>query len=681
MAVKNLICEKLGKRADREYVKMLESRTVSFDEWIRKKESGLERFDMTLDVVGKDVNLTNLPGLSYSANAGAMNIRIIPYSMVDSAFSVAKYLEDILVFVNGALTDKAIPLLTKAFSENPETAVCYGDEDIAEPDETGTLKYGKSVYGTRRDPFFKPDWSPNAFLNHFYFCNIVAIRRSAFRNVRWSSTGGAQGIYRTLLRFIFANEFNLRKSVLHIDEILVHAFDYEMNSMCLADADRYAMTHLAIPKDRTEISVVILSRDNPSKLEDCIRSLTTSFNEGVNLEVVVVDNGSNEVNRKRMEELRDALGFSYIYRPMDFNYAEMINIGVGFAKNEILFLLNDDIIFPQKGTLTKLANHVKYKFSGAVGAKVIGFGTSKILHAGIFNGRTGPIYKLRQSDDSTEHYHGFNRGVENVSAVSGTCLMVRKDVFEKANGMKPSLGFGLCDVEFCFKLLEAGYTNTVCNNTILNQLQGQDFEANENLYCEEEVKKLYAVHPAMKGYDPYGSKYLLSDCPDSRITAANEYEYETAIEEADRAKWCDLDRHKEDRNVVLHIEFAGPATDYTFRDDADGWLIQGFAIVDKEDNACYRTSLLFKKKNVTDEQQGNFVYELAVNGCARYDIGNKYPMSANTVFSGFCINLHNDVLPEGVYEIGVLKKGTFGKNGLFAFSGSEIVINQKDFRG
>ncbi|MCR4934805.1 MAG: hypothetical protein K6A29_11455, partial [Lachnospiraceae bacterium] len=102
--VKELVKKSLIKSAGEKYQKELKSKTLSFDEWIREKESSLERFDMTIDSDNADLTEKNASNMSFTAKFGSTTISIIPYSKVNSAFKVTNYIEDILVFVNGEVT-------------------------------------------------------------------------------------------------------------------------------------------------------------------------------------------------------------------------------------------------------------------------------------------------------------------------------------------------------------------------------------------------------------------------------------------------------------------------------------------------------------------------------------------------------------------------------------------------
>lgn len=670
MNIKEILKKKIVGKADATYKKGLYDKCPSFDEWIRDKEKSLERFDMTVDIEGHGNENSN--ALSYSAQYGATSVRIIPFKTVNNSFKFQYYIEDILVFVDGELTDKAIPLLVKRFNEKPDISIIYGDEDIAKIDETESTKYGKSKYGTRKDPYFKPEWSPNTFLDHFYFCNMVALRRSSFRDVETEhGNDGAEIIYGTLLKFIFRNEFTLRKAVEHLDEILVHANNYSNNALKAKNVESVIENHIGLDKDKIKISVVIPSKNNPHLLEPCLKSLDCFKGEGVELQIIVVDNGSDDVNKEKVQKLLANYDSVYKYMPMEFNFAAQCNAGVAVAKHPYVLLLNDDIIFTQENTLISLYEQAKLRFCGAVGIKLLYPDSFLIQHAGVVSSRIGPVHKLQFCDDRKTYYHGYNRSVINVSSVTAACLMVRKDVYEKVNGMNENLKVAFNDIDFCYRLLEAGYVNVSCNNVSAihgeSLTRGKDTDAASIVRLNKEKDRLFEEHPAFKGFDPYYSKYLLSDCLDSRIVPANEYEYERASEFIESTKKESIENAREDRCVQLSLEYCGEKKNFSFREeDGDYFYFQGFSYVSGSNNACYKKYLFFQS-----EKTLSFVpYE----GCIRKDVSLCCEGETNVEKSGFSVTIPKGIIEKGEYRVGVLMVNKFAREKLYTFSNRFLVV-------
>ena len=675
--IKSLIKNATIKHADKVYLKSVEGAVPSYDKWIRDKESSFERFDMSVRSKGDSDAADEakaMSKLSYVATYEGSSFRIIPYSVVDTSFEVKNYIEDFIIFANGELTDRAIPFIKKAFGDNPEADILYGDEDIATLDAGDLLKYGRSVVGTRQNPFFKPEWSPNTFLDHFYFCNVAAIRRSSFRDVYMPTDSyGARKIYRMLLEYIFKDEKNLRKSVINVGEILIHATDYTNNEIKFENAGRYAGNLTVLKNDKYKISVVIPSRNNPHLLEQCLSSLFESLYDDTEVEVIVVDNGSDADKKQEIEAVLSRYHAIYKYVPMEFNFSAQCNIGVAESRYPAVLLLNDDITFKQKGTLETMADELKYSFTGAVGIKLLYPDGRSIQHAGVMNNRIGPVHKLQFCDDRKEYYHGFNRTVQNVSAVTAACLMVRRDAFDKVHGFDETLKVAFNDVDFCFRLLEAGYVNLVCNNVYAihaeSVTRGRDEDIKSIVRLNVEKERLYEVHGSFRGYDPYFSKYLLSDCLDSRIVPANEYEYKRAEEIVTGKSAVDLERNgaREDACVILSAEYADVKSEFSFdNSENDCYLVQGFAYVSGSDNACYRKSLLLKGEHQT--------YAFPIKGCIRNDVALSCKDQVNVEKSGFCVNIPKSELNPGNYRVGILMTKKMSREKLYTFSNKYMVV-------
>jgi len=106
-----------------------------------------------------------------------------------------------------------------------------------------------------------------------------------------------------------------------------------------------------------KVSIIIPTKDHPHILSNCIHSVLESGNYR-DFEIIVVDNGSNEQNRARIERMRDMLNedfrFVYHYEPMEFNFSKMCNLGASLATGDYILLLNDDIEITQDNWLEKL---------------------------------------------------------------------------------------------------------------------------------------------------------------------------------------------------------------------------------------------------------------------------------------------------------------------------------------
>ena len=284
------------------------------------------------------------------------------------------------------------------------------------------------------------------------------------------------------------------------------------------------------------VSVIILSKDHPGVLEKCLRS----FKEKTRYrfyEWIVVDNGSSEENREKMETLQRTYGFTYVYEPMPFNFSKMCNLGERKAKGDLILLMNDDIEIIEGSWLERMAGQALLPHVGAVGAKLWYAGTENIQHAGVTNLKIGPSHKLVTFPDEEDYYFGRNRVTYNVAAVTGACLMVLRKKYEKVGGMDESLPVAYNDVDLCFKLLEAGYVNVQRNDAVLYHheslsrgLDEQNDGKWERLLAEKEA--LYERHPQLRGEDPFYHKDLIDNASNYMCNYKYPHEDHLCVQEA-----------------------------------------------------------------------------------------------------------------------------------------------------
>lgn len=439
--------------------------------------------------------------------------------------------------------------IAKKLNEDSALDYIYTDEDKISED-------GK----VRRDPFFKPDWSPETFMSYMYTCHISVFRRTVLEEVSGLRPGfeGSQD-YDLVLRVM-----EKTSHIGHVPKILYHwrmrkestanamtAKPYVMNATSkakeealerrgqtgrltlLPEISQYRVTYL--PQGNPSVSIIIPSKDNPEVLKMCLSSIL-QHTDYENYEVVIVDNGSSEENKKKIEDMiqqEEQAGtvknILYFYEPMEFNFSRMCNIGAEKASGEFLLFLNDDIEIseavkqnpnltePVEQWLTVLTGQAQVSYTGAVGCKLYYPGGIQFQHAGVLNLPIGPGHCLYGMDDDLNYYYGRNLLDYNFCAVTGACLMVERKKFDEAGGFDEELAVAYNDVALCFRLLELGYHNVLRNDVALvhhesvsRGLDQASEEKEERRKCE--MKKLYEKHPKfLGGYDPCYNPNLVPD--------------------------------------------------------------------------------------------------------------------------------------------------------------------------
>lgn len=611
MSIRQLVKQVLIRKENRRYEKQLAGRRVSYTQWIcQKRYRGLE--------------------------------------------TAPKVDAELFVMPWGSLADNCVDRIKEYFWEHSGAVLVYGDEDVCRE--------------TPAHPWFKPDWSPDLFDSWYYLGSVLAVRREllmqcpcpeeylskgirtvsnvAVRTVREDNAESFVVWVRSCLRL--AGGFAQRcDGIGHISEILFHCAKEE-------DQERYMQWSTGAEKEEKScsLSIIIPSRDNPGILEQCLGRIPAAAGK-LDYEVIVVDNGSKEENKRQIEELLDNFPGSvrYIYQPMEFHFSKMCNLGAGNALKELLLFLNDDVELCQENCLEDLAVLAQREYTGAVGIKLLYPDSTKIQHAGITNLPMGPVHKLQFLEDSEEYYFKSNRGLRNMLAVTAACLMVEKRKFWEVKGFSEALRVAFNDVELCFQLYEKGYHN-VCNNNCYayhhESLSRGDDEATEKwqrLIGERE--SLYEKHPDLMGEDPYYGKNLSREGLDTRIRPAYETSgnhiqcLRTETQEVKTLQEDKLSIYRLDSCLLVRVE------------SCQCGRIQGYGVVLGDNNACYEKKLLLERLS-PGSNTGEKVLEIFLEGQYRPDLEENMPDQKNVGLSGFWINAEG--VEKGSYRIGMLAR-------------------------
>ena len=650
------------------------------------------------------------------------NFLILPYEVLtrNELNKIEKINADIILFHQAGteLSELAVPLLTEYFMTHPEASAAYGDEDWM------------AVGGTRKNPWFKPDWSPDTFLDSFYLGGIFAVRASVYEAYAAQEDtlqqGRACSVWEAasgLVAYAAAKSGGLRKRtpghilsdfpVGHISEILLHhreqfqeeQFQEEQETLgqaCRAGKIKNDQISRIFEEgdQKTErktvrvISIIIPSKDNPKVLETCLQSLLhrTTLPAFLSYEILLVDNGSCAENRQWITALSEKLnqevhpgfrGCRYLYKQQEFNFSTMCKQGAAAAQGELLLFLNDDMEIIQADWLRLLYEKAILPHAGAVGAKLLYPDSNKIQHAGITNLRVGPAHKLQFLADDQSYYFGRNRGVHDMAAVTGACLLVRKEVYEEVGGFSEELAVAFNDVDLCYRILEAGYYNIERNDVILyhheSLSRGKDGESpgkQRRLLREKDL--LYRKHQQIYGKDPFYHKYLTTDMLETRYTPACQYEVTLQM------PWAKLQKDTgrlqdvpQDNCVVIGMECAMDLYKWIYgveetvgevkmQPEERGYYFQGYTFLIGADNACYQKTLLLQ--NLKNGE----IWRIPVDGRYREDIRNNLSDQLNVDLTGYAAKVSKEDLPAGTYRFGMLYEDRCSRQKLLNWSNWEL---------
>ena len=352
----------------------------------------------------------------------------------------------------------------KLLQRYPDADLIYSDED-------------KMTDAGVERPQFKPDWSPDLFVSGNYVSHFTTVRRELVRSVGGfrSDFDGAQD-YDLLLRVIERTD-----RIHHVPRVLYHwrrsasssAIDVRQKPGQLDAARRAVEEHfqrerinarvvidwpthafsvqrqLVAPQ---KIAIVVFPSEVTEPLGPSLENLNrTSY---ADYEIVLV------AKEKQFQDLRPSLSRS-AHRLLDYsgplNCPAAYNFAVAQIDSPWLLFLHTCLQPTEREWLGTMAEQIQRAEVGAVGPLVLR-GDNMIEHAGLVLDPSAiarpAMCGLRANDVATLRRAGLTR---NCSAVTGACLLTRRDVFAEAGGFDERLPRAFYDVDLCLKLRRSGY--------------------------------------------------------------------------------------------------------------------------------------------------------------------------------------------------------------------------------
>ena len=413
----------------------------------------------------------------------------------------------------------------------PEADYVYTDEDKIDRD------------GHHSGPFFKPDWSPERMRTQMYSCHLSVFRRTLVEEVGGFDAGfeGSQD-WDLVLR---ATE--RARQVLHVPRILYHwrmletsaagggeaakPYAFEAGTRAIqahceriglaATADRdlgapgvYHLRPALTEEPLVTIVIPTAGRGREVRFEQvtlitqCVRSIVERSTYE-NYEIVpVVD---PDTDPRLLAELDEIAGERL--RPVvfegEFNFSAKINLGAVHGRGEHIVLLNDDIEVGAPDWIERMVMYSQLPEIGAVGGR-LRIQDGRLQHVGVRfeHGLPGHPYYGFSSD-----FSGYGNSVlvaQNCLAVTGACLMTRRDAFERVGGLTSSLPLNYNDCDYCLKLRDEGL-RTVYDP----DLEMTHFESSSRSMEVEDWEKdlLRAKWLRFTAVDPYSNPNLRRETP------------------------------------------------------------------------------------------------------------------------------------------------------------------------
>ena len=382
------------------------------------------------------------------------------------AFAMAKGEFIGLLDHDDLLAPNALYEIVNTLQDHPQADALYTDEDKVTTDLDEHFQ-----------PHLKPDFNLDLLRSNNYICHFFVVRKSIVEKAGGfrKEFDGAQDY-----DFIFRCTENARE-VLHVPEILYHwrthkasTADNPASKMYAFEAGKRAIeAHLERTGTKGTVShtqdlgfyrvkypvqgeplvsVIIPNKDEKETLQTCLESLkkNTSYQ---NFEIIIIENNSTtgEIFKYYKELSRDQQ-IHLLRWGKEFNYSAINNFGVAHARGEYLLFLNNDVKSIEPDWMEEMLGVCQRPEVGGVGAKLI-YPDNTIQHAGCVIGMGGIAGHMfvDMPADRTGYLHKASL-LQDMSAVTAACLMMKKEVFEQAGGFTEELAVAFNDVDLCLKV-------------------------------------------------------------------------------------------------------------------------------------------------------------------------------------------------------------------------------------
>ncbi len=385
------------------------------------------------------------------------------------------------ISVGDQLAHEALCKLAKAWNKYPEAQLFYADEDVLGPRKERCL------------PVFKPGWNPDLLLSTNYIGRLALYKRrllwqleTEHSELLGNLTNAAAVDYALALSFLnWQGTYGSIDSICHLPYMLYHRLAELPRPLQQDDAVTLVRKVLAqqlssaeatvhpgltatsvrvewpIPSPEPLVSLLVPTRNGVGILRPCVDAILemTAYQH---FELLILDNESDcpeTLAYMDAVEKRDPRVRVLRWRH-PFNYSAINNFGAAHALGSIIGLINNDVEPMDEHWLTEMVSQVSRAEIGCVGAKLY-YPNGMLQHGGVILG-LGDVagHAHRFFPRHSEGYTGRLKLVQNLSAVTAACLLLRKSVFDNVGGLNEhDLTIAYNDVDLCLKVREAGYRN------------------------------------------------------------------------------------------------------------------------------------------------------------------------------------------------------------------------------
>ena len=412
------------------------------------------------EYTGKDPRVKNVPipeniGIAENTNA----------ALAAAAGNFVGFMDHDDLLAPDALFEIAIRL-----EKDPSIDAFYTDEDKVRTDLSEYFQ-----------PHFKPDFNLDLLRSNNYICHFFVVRREIAEK-----TGGLRPEYNGAQDYDYIFRCTeMAGKIVHIPRVLYH---WRVHSASTADNPASKLYAYEAGKKAIEgnlarcgeegtvtlrsdygfydvdyklrgtplVSILIPNKDQADTLRTCLESIKKKCMYP-SYEILIIENNSTEEATFSYYKELEAQGIRVLkYPKQGFNYSAINNFAVREARGEYLLFLNNDVEIITPSWMEEMLQICQQDGVGITGAKLY-YPDDTIQHAGVVVGLGGvAAHVLCKLPRDAEGYMGRLRCVQEISAVTAACMMVKTSVFKAVGGFDEELKVAFNDIDLCMKVRKYG---------------------------------------------------------------------------------------------------------------------------------------------------------------------------------------------------------------------------------
>ena len=431
------------------------------------------------------------------------------------------------------ITQDALYEVVKAIN-NKKPDIIYSDEDKID------------IYGERKAPFHKPDWSPDLLRSQMYIGHFLVFKKELFEAVKGfrKEFDGSQD-YDLILRLT-----EITNNIYHIPKILYSWREIATSTALNPHSKPYAHTaglralnehlvrvygegnawanedkHLFVYDARyafqkVKVSIIIPTKDKIDLLDPCVDSIIkkTSY---PNYEIIIVNNNSIEQETYDwFSKFNDSDLIKVIDANYEFNWSKLNNHGIAESSGEVYIFLNNDTIVISEDWLDRLVEKAQRDDVGTVGSLLL-YEDNTIQHAGVVLGLGGWADHIFKGMNPHHYGSPFISPMltRNVLASTGACLAISKKTIDKIGLFDENFIICGSDVELSLRAIQKGLVNIYDPHVRLYHLESKS----RSSYIPPIDFELSALHykPYLEKGDPYYNRNLDLNSNQPRLSKEN----------------------------------------------------------------------------------------------------------------------------------------------------------------